>query len=87
MQTFVNTIRKALDSVNPQVPFVDSSPSNQIQATDPYTKRYSPHSESPFTILSESRPPCLGSMSMGMGCLLIFILCQAAMRVRQTHTT
>ena len=42
VQTFVNTIRSALNSVNPQVPFVDSSPSNQIQATDPYTKRYSP---------------------------------------------
>ena len=41
VQTFVNTIRSALNSVNPQVPFVDSSPSNQIQATDPYTKRYS----------------------------------------------
>ena len=40
VQTFVNTIRSALNSVNPQVPFVDSSPSNQIQATDPYTKRY-----------------------------------------------
>ena len=40
VQTFVNTIRTALNSVNPQVPFVDSSPSNQIQATDPYTKRY-----------------------------------------------
>ena len=38
-QTFVNTIRVALDSVNPQVPFVDSSPSNQIEASDPYTKR------------------------------------------------
>ena len=44
MQTFVNTIRSALNSVNPDVPFVDSSPSNQIEATDPYTKRYSPHS-------------------------------------------
>ncbi len=38
-QVFVNTIRTALDSVNPQVPFVDSSPSNQIEAVDPYTKR------------------------------------------------
>ena len=42
MQMFVNTIRVALDSVNPQVPFVDSSPSNQIEALDPYTKRYAP---------------------------------------------
>ena len=47
VQTFVNTIRSALNSVNPQVPFVDSSPSNQIQATDPYTKRYTPHPASP----------------------------------------
>ena len=42
-QVFVNTIRTALDSVNPQVPFVDSSPSNQIEAVDPYTKRCALH--------------------------------------------
>ena len=39
LQVFVHTIRTALTQVNPQVPFVDSSPSNQIKALDPYAKR------------------------------------------------
>ena len=36
----MHTIRKALMQVNPQVPFVDSSPSNQIKSLDPYSKRW-----------------------------------------------
>jgi hypothetical protein len=40
VQVFVHTIRVALMQVNPQVPFVDSSPSNQIKSLDPYSKRW-----------------------------------------------
>ena len=36
----MHTIRVALMQVNPQVPFVDSSPSNQIKSLDPYSKRW-----------------------------------------------
>ncbi|CAK0764706.1 hypothetical protein CVIRNUC_003185 [Coccomyxa viridis] len=40
MQVFVHTIRTALMQVDPEVPFVDSSPSNQIKTLDPYSKRW-----------------------------------------------
>ena len=39
LQVFVHTIRTALLQVDPEVPFVDSSPSNQIKTLDPYSKR------------------------------------------------
>ena len=36
----MHTIRTALMQVDPEVPFVDSSPSNQIKTLDPYSKRW-----------------------------------------------
>ena len=39
-QLFVDTVRSAIVAVRPTAPFVDSSPSNGVYSTDPYSKRY-----------------------------------------------
>ena len=38
-QLFVDTVRSAIVAVRPTAPFVDSSPSNGVYSTDPYSKR------------------------------------------------
>ena len=41
-QLFVDTVRSAIVAVRPTAPFVDSSPSNGVYSTDPYSKRCGP---------------------------------------------
>ena len=48
----MHTIRTALMQVDPEVPFVDSSPSNQIKTLDPYSKRWSTHHSCSCILLS-----------------------------------
>lgn len=36
---FLDTVRVAVDSVCPELPFVDTSPANGLLSSDPYVKR------------------------------------------------
>ena len=36
---FINTVHDVISTVAPELPFVDSSPSDGVQSTDPYVKR------------------------------------------------
>jgi hypothetical protein len=46
-QLFIDTVRSAIVTVNSGVHFVDSSPSNGIYSTDPYSKRCAPRPARP----------------------------------------
>lgn len=40
VKLFLDTVHKAVAEVDPDFPFVDSSPSNGLLSTEPYVKRY-----------------------------------------------
>ena len=55
VELFLNTVQKAVADIDPDFPFVGSSPSNGLFGTKPYVKRYAPYGKVTATVWS---PPC-----------------------------